>query len=288
MPTATVSENSAVSYLNSRAAPQISNLTLRLLVALCGIPLLVAAVFFGDPWYMLLVLAVTLAGAWEFVRLASTAEGDPLAPLVYISAALFVLDAWWKSNAAPLILASTIFLSLAWSVFRFRRGRDAVGWLWTLGGALYVGWLMSHYIWLRDLPLGSAWVLLALFGTFLNDTASYSVGRLFGRHKMAPEISPGKTWEGAFGGLVATTLGVPVLVVALGLPQSWPIWALGCVLSLAAQLGDLAESTIKRTAEVKDASGLVPGHGGVLDRIDSLVFVGPLVYYYLLWVVAPR
>ena len=275
-------------YLNSRTAPQISNLTLRLLVALCGIPILVAAVFFGDPWYMLLVLAVTLAGAWEFVRLASAADGDPFAPLIYISAAFFVLDAWWKSNAAPLILAGTIFLSLAWSVFRFRRGRAAVGWLWTLGGGLYVGWLMSHYIWLRDLPLGPSWVLLALFGTFLNDTGAYSVGRLMGRHKLAPEISPGKTWEGAVGGLIAATLGTPVLVVALGLPQSWAIWALGCVVSLAAQVGDLAESTIKRTAEVKDASGLVPGHGGVLDRLDSLVFVGPLVYYYLLWVVSPR
>jgi phosphatidate cytidylyltransferase len=124
---------------------------------------------------------------------------------------------------------------------------------------------------------------LALLATVVSDTAAYATGRLLGRRRMTPRISPGKTWEGAAGSLVATTVLTPFLALALGLPAGPGLWVLGAAVSVFAQSGDLAESMLKRSAGVKDAGGLLPGHGGILDRMDSLVFVGPLVYYGMRW-----
>ena len=250
-----------------------------------GVPLLVAAIWFGGPWYAVLVYAAALIATWEFNRLASAAEGDPFTPLLYGSVLLLLLDAYTGRAYLPAILTGILLVALVWSVVSFQQRGVAVGWLWTLGGSLYIGWLLSHYLVLRDLDQGRGWVLFAVFATFVNDTASYAVGRMFGKHHMVPNLSPGKTWEGAAGGLVATVLSAPLLALALGLSGAWTLWPLGLAVSAAAQVGDLAESMLKRAARVKDASALVPGHGGVLDRLDSLVLVGPLIYYYVVWVV---
>ena len=286
-PTASGNDGSAVTTPGSGAAPSLSNLTKRLLVALVGVPLLVAAIWFCGPWYTVLVYAAALIATWEFNRLASAAEGDPFTPLLYGSVLLLLLDAYTGRAYLPAILTGILLLALVWSVVSFQQRGVAVGWLWTLGGSLYIGWLLSHYLVLRDLDQGRGWVLFAVFATFVNDTASYAVGRMFGKHHMVPNLSPGKTWEGAAGGLVATVLSAPLLALALGLSGAWTLWPLGLAVSAAAQVGDLAESMLKRAARVKDASALVPGHGGVLDRLDSLVLVGPLIYYYVVWVI-PR
>lgn len=284
-PSAAVSASSAAASPSSFRALHLGNLSLRLLVALVGIPLLGAAIWLGDPWYSAVVAVAGMLAAWEYTRLAAAAQGDPCPPLIYGSVALFLVDAWLGLRTLAPLLTASLLLALAWGVLRYQQRGVGVGWLWTLGGGLYVGWLLGHYLSLRMVEQGAYWVFLAVSATFLNDTAAYAAGRLIGRHRMAPAISPGKTWEGAAGGLVATTLGTPLLAAVLGLPPHWSLWALGGVVSLAAQTGDLAESMLKRTAGLKDASGLLPGHGGLLDRMDSLVFVGPLVYYYSLWVV---
>lgn len=260
-----------------------SNLTQRLLTALIALPLLLAALWVGGPWYILLVSAAALAATWEYQRIAAASGGDPCGPLLYVGVASFLMDALAGRSFTPLILTGTLAIGLAWSVVRYQQGETSPGWLWTLGGVIYIGWLMGHFLLLRDVDQGRAWTLLALMATFLNDTASYVVGRVVGRHRMAPNLSPGKTWEGAVGGLTATALGVPLFAALLGLPGSWAFWGLGFTLSVAAQTGDLAESMLKRVAGMKDASGLVPGHGGVLDRLDSLVFVATLLYYYVIW-----
>jgi len=260
-----------------------SNLTQRLLTALVALPLLLAALWVGGPWYILLVSAAALAATWEYQRIAAASGGDPCGPLLYVGVASFLIDALSGRSFTPLILTGTLLLGLAWSVARYQQGEASPGWLWTLGGVIYIGWLMGHFLLLRDVDHGRAWTLLALMTTFLNDTASYIVGRAVGRHRMAPNLSPGKTWEGAAGGLTATAVGVPLFAALLGLPVTWSFWGLGLVLSVAAQTGDLAESMLKRVAGMKDASGLVPGHGGILDRLDSLVFVVPLLYYYVIW-----
>lgn len=288
-PTAVASDGLGA-VTQSSASPSTgrpANLTVRLLTALVGIPLLAGVVWAGDPWYTLVTIAVALVAAWEFSRLARAAAGDPWSLLLYSGTLLFLLDARFSGQGLPILLTGTLLFSLLWSVVRYEQEGSGMGWVWTLGGVLYVGWLMGHFLSLRLLPQGREWVLLALFGTFLNDTAAYTVGRLVGSRKLAPRISPGKTWEGALGALVLSTLGVPLLAQAFTLPVHWSFPLLGLALSLAAQAGDLAESLLKRMAGVKEVSALVPGHGGLLDRMDSLVFVGPLVYYYVRWCVTP-
>jgi phosphatidate cytidylyltransferase len=150
----------------------------------------------------------------------------------------------------------------------------------------YVGLLGTHLIFLRDLHNGRDWVLLALFATFATDTAAYFVGKAIGERRLARHISPGKTVEGTAGGLICGALAVIALNWLLGLRiEADQVLGLALLLPLVAVIGDLGESLLKRGAGVKDASGLVPGHGGFLDRLDSILFCVPLLYYYILWVV---
>ena len=160
-----------------------------------------------------------------------------------------------------------------------------------MAGILYMGWMLSHYVTLRELDHGRELVLLVLFSTFACDTLAFFVGRTWGRHLMAPVISPKKTWEGAAAGFAAAIAAALALrsLLNLGdweLPLSYvQTVVLGCLIGVFAQLGDLLESLIKRRAGAKDSGRLMPGHGGILDRIDSLVFTGAIVYYYVIWVV---
>lgn len=176
-------------------------------------------------------------------------------------------------------------------MLRPRKGEGFAGWAWTIAGILYTGWLLGYLVALRDLDSNrtwQSWVFLALFTTFASDTAAFFVGRALGRHKLAPQISPGKTWEGAIAGVLGAIL--VSLFFVLPTPLSlhlnwWQAIPLGLLVSILGQLGDLAESLFKRNMGVKDSSHLIPGHGGVLDRMDSVVFAGIVVYYYVIWAV---
>jgi phosphatidate cytidylyltransferase len=151
---------------------------------------------------------------------------------------------------------------------------------------LYVGWLGQHLELVRRLPHGERWMLLLLLGTFATDTGAYAVGRLIGKHKLAPRVSPAKTVEGAIGGIAFAIGAVVALDYLLALPHD-PVRfvALGMAIAVAAEAGDLAESAVKRRLGVKDMGRLFPGHGGVLDRLDSVLFVGAVVYYVVKWVI---
>ncbi len=148
---------------------------------------------------------------------------------------------------------------------------------------MYIGVLLSTIVLLRQLDFGREWVTLALLSTFAVDTGAYGTGKLIGRHRMAPSISPGKTWEGAIGGYLAgagAVVGLDALFdPEVDLPR---ILVLAALLPVAAILGDLLESLMKRRMGVKDASGLLPGHGGFLDRLDSILFTVPVVYLFVL------
>ena len=151
---------------------------------------------------------------------------------------------------------------------------------------LYVGWLGSHLVLLRTLPSGEEWLLLAVFAVMATDTGAFAAGRLLGRHRLLPQISPTKTVEGAVGGLFAGFSAVVLINLLPDLDVTyWKIALLGLILPLLAQIGDLSESAIKRSLGVKDFSRLIPGHGGVLDRLDSLLFGVPTVYFFVRWVV---
>ena len=197
----------------------------------------------------------------------------------------------------PLVLTLAVLASLLGELFHDSSTTALPSWALTLAGSLYIGWLVSHFILMRQLntplrpaPLaalqiesGAAWVYLTMAITFLQDTAAYFVGRSMGRHKLAPRLSPKKTWEGAVGGLIGAVSGSLLGLVLLGLPISLGVAVLlGVVGGVIGPLGDLAESWIKRQVGVKDAGNIIPGHGGVLDRADSLLFTAPALYYLIL------
>jgi phosphatidate cytidylyltransferase len=155
-------------------------------------------------------------------------------------------------------------------------------WLWGVALGLYVGVLASHAALLRDAPDGRDWLFFSVLVVWITDTGAYAVGRAIGRHKLAPVDSPGKTIEGAIGSFVTGFVAVLALSELFGLDVGLADQvALGFLLPPIILVGDLAESAIKRALDVKDSGFLVPGHGGVLDRLDSLLFAIPVVYYYL-------
>jgi phosphatidate cytidylyltransferase len=187
-------------------------------------------------------------------------------------------------------MAIAVIISLAWMLVHLPREMAFQNWAWTVAGVLYIGWMLSYWLNLNTLIDGRNWVYLALFTTFANDTGAYFIGRKWGKRKLASTISPGKTWEGAIGGLLSAIAGAVAVFLLLNLLSPFPLlyWQvilLGCLISVFAQLGDMTESLLKRNLEAKDAGKLLPGHGGALDRLDSLIFVGPIVYYYVIWVI---
>ena len=202
-------------------------------------------------------------------RVATAAVGIPtITALIWIGGWPYAIVA-----AAALAVAAAEIARLGFDPVR------------ALGGIAYVGVLGSTIILLRGLDNGRDWVYLALFSTFTADTAAYFTGRAVGRHKMAPAISPKKTWEGFAGGYAGGFAAVLLLNYVLGLRvDTAPALLIAATLPAAAAAGDLVESWIKRRAGVKDASDLIPGHGGVLDRLDSLLFTFPVVYVVARWV----
>jgi len=258
----------------------------RVITALWGIPLLIAAVWFDDQplhWFTLLVAIWGLLAVFEFYRLVNASKVPPLTYFGLIWTLLFILSPHFNYGfITPLLLTSAVILSLFWLLRQPQKEGAFIGWAWTMAGILYVGWLLSYFVALRGLDNGREWVFLAMFATFGSDTTAFFVGRALGKHHLAPRISPGKTWEGAIAGVLGSIIVSLVLVNLFSLPLNygWTI-LLGLLVSVFGQLGDLVESLLKRNMGVKDSGRLIPGHGGFLDRIDSVVFAGIVVYYYV-------
>jgi phosphatidate cytidylyltransferase len=253
----------------------------RILTAVIGLPLLIAIIWFGEPWFTLLIAVMATLGSWEFYRMAGQLKLHPITYLGMAWVLLIVLSPHCPYAATiPFLITSAIVISLIWMLFRSPREHAFTNWAWTIAGILYIGWMLSYWVELRSLEAGKGLVFWAMFTTFASDTSAFFIGRRWGKHALAPSISPGKTWEGAIGGLLASIIASLILRTIFPLPFSyWQIALLGCVISLFAQLGDLAESLLKRNTGVKDAGKLIPGHGGIMDRIDSLIFTGVIVYY---------
>jgi len=245
------------------------------------VPIVVAAVCSGGLALFALVVAVGLLAGVEYVRMVS---GQKLTP-VYLWGLLFIIlliaDAQWP--LLDLLSWSLVLVPLAaltLEVFRGNAPGSLGNWALTVAGALYIGLPINHVIRLRALDKGLDWLILALVGTWVCDTGAYFVGRTIGKRRFFPAISPKKTWEGAIGGLVTGVIAVVLLGwFTLGLGVGCGI-VLGILVVLGATFGDLAESVIKRQVGAKDSGNLIPGHGGMLDRIDSLLFVVPIVYYF--------
>jgi phosphatidate cytidylyltransferase len=180
------------------------------------------------------------------------------------------------------LIAGALILPLVWLLLSTKRENSVQSWGIKVAALLYTGWLPAHAILLRDADDGKGWLFIAIFATFAVDIAAYFGGTLVGRHKLAPSISPGKTWEGAAFGIAGGILGAWLVSLPFDVIVAGEAVVVGLVIGVVAQLGDLAESMIKRSAGVKDTGGIIPGHGGILDRLDSLVFTVPVVYYFFI------
>jgi len=267
----------------------------RVVVALIVLPLLYAVIRYAPPIaFFALVAAAVIIGQREFYRLFYPETASWLLAIGY---ALGGLAVWVLSRmggghvggAAPVataLLAGGVAALLLVELFTGRRVATALPapafWLF---GALYLGVMLGHLMPLRALDRGADAVLFVVTVTWMVDSAAYFGGRRFGRHPLASTISPRKTIEGAVAGLAG---GIVTALVVRGwwTPALSPAESLGAglLLGCAGQLGDLAESMFKRRAGIKDSGGWIPGHGGLLDKVDSLVFTAPTFYYYLLWV----
>ncbi|MBX7111418.1 MAG: phosphatidate cytidylyltransferase [Dehalococcoidia bacterium] len=255
----------------------------RLAVAAVGLPLLALLVASPERVFGLGVALILGAATYEVVHAAIPATTRTSALAAGVLAALLAtsfrtleeIPVW----SLPAMVAVTLLLLalLLWP----GPGQAPAG-AWWLGAVLYLGVLGAHWLLLRNEDHGQAWVVVAFAVTFATDTGAYAVGRLVGRHLFWPAVSPKKTWEGAGGAVVfggAMAAGLPF---ALGIQPEWPwVVAIAATLPLAAIAGDLLESALKRRLDVKDMSHLLPGHGGLLDRLDSLLLTGPLLYWLL-------
>lgn len=261
----------------SKDKQQISNLALRSLTGLIGIPLLIFVVWYGNPLLVPVVAAASTLAVWEFISLARR-DNAPSPKIFALYAPLFAICAW--QDASPgFEIAGALVLPLVWLIIK-RSGSAFHSWAWTSLGLLYAAWLPAHAILLRNTEDGRGWLFIAVFATFAVDIAAYFGGRAFGRHKLAPAISPGKTVEGAAFGFIGGILTAWAISIPFDFLPTGEALMAGAVIGVVSQVGDLAESMIKRSVSVKDTGVIIPGHGGILDRIDSLVFSIPAVYYF--------
>lgn len=279
-----------------------SSFATRVTSALILLVLIVGVVYWGAWPVTFLTAAAIVIGLVEYMAVLRQAGYRPRR-IVGITIGLLFCAAAALRDLVPVELTGVaLTLSILLALIAELPPRDRTGslvsWALTFAGACYIGWLCSHYILLRNLttpaldtgllaslaiPTGAAWVYLVLAITWFQDTAAYLVGRTWGRHKMAPYLSPNKSWEGAAGGFGASILAAWLSVFLLGLPLSYAdATLLGAAGGIAGPLGDLAESFIKRQIGIKDAGQIIPGHGGILDRADSLLFTAPTLYYLIL------
>ncbi|HKA62629.1 MAG TPA: phosphatidate cytidylyltransferase [Methylomirabilota bacterium] len=254
----------------------------RLLSTVVLLPLFVWMVLAGPAWLFgsVMVLAGAL-GQWEFTGMFERAGITSFRWLGLLGGSLVT-----ASFALPLseqaTLTAVVLTLLVTGLFRREAGRA----VWepmavTLLGIGYVNWLLGYAFWLYDLPDGVKWVLLLVSVTWVGETAAYAIGSTVGRHKLAPVVSPRKTVEGALAQLIASVLGA--LVARAWFFSSLSIESaivVGLLLGVVGQIGDLVESAIKRSLNTKDTGGLIPGHGGMLDRVDSLLVNTPVLFYY--------
>ena len=238
----------------------------------------------GVPWFFVLALAAAIVSL-EFYSLARHAGYRPVAAIGVVMVLALVSQTFLELDLTWLIISLGIVTTVIWGYsLQTSSGSFIADWASTFAGVLYAGGLMLHGILLRNLADGLAWGALAILGTWSCDIFAYLIGRAWGRHKFAPRISPKKTWEGAIGGFVCSFALVMLAAWILDF-DLLPIIGLAILIPLVTIAGDLAESMLKRSAGVKDTGNWIPGHGGLLDRLDSLIFVIPTVYYYALYVV---
>ena len=255
----------------------------RVLSALILLPIVIGLIWIGGWWFYGLLAILLSIAAFEFEQLMQLGGFQP--PLFFSIVLILVL---LTSTAAPQIdllqpaIAFALIGSLTWQLGH-RQTVPTVNWALAVAIGLYLGAAGAHIILQRQLDHGERWLLLTLTGTWLADSGAYFVGIRWGRHKITPTLSPKKSWEGFIGGTLFSSLLNPIVASLLSLPVIHGA-ALGLIGATIGLLGDLSISMIKRQVGAKDSGDIIPGHGGVLDRLDSLLFTVMVGYYYIIWI----
>ncbi len=268
-----------------------SSLFLRLVMSAIFLPCLLVIAWRGGIYYLILIDIIILVGLLEFYRMMEVKGLSPYKTIGILSGIALPWYIFFQQGIYVNFLLSIIFIGIMlMELARREKGLAVYHISVTVFGVLYVAWLGSHLVLIRELPVlagleyryGYYFVIMIFTLTWCYDTGAYTIGRLFGKHKLFPSISPGKTIEGALGGLVFSIAGILIvrqtLLAFLGIYEAI---GLAFMASIIGQLGDLVESMLKRDVKIKDSSGAIPGHGGVLDRFDSLLFTAPMIYYFL-------
>jgi phosphatidate cytidylyltransferase len=277
--------------MNEAPRKKKSSLPGRLMAAAIFLPCFFIIAHRGGIFYLILIDLIIILGLFEFYRMM---EAKGLRPYKWIGILSGGALPWYlffrQGIYANVLLTLTFLAVMIAELIRKDKGHAVYHISVTIFGVLYVSWLGSHLMLLRELPIiagldysvGFTFVIIAFTITWCCDTGAYTFGKLFGRHKLLPSVSPKKTVEGAIGGTLLSIAGILVARVLfdtqLGVVEAI---VLAAAASIVGQLGDLVESMIKRDAQIKDASTTIPGHGGILDRFDSLLFTAPLIYYAL-------
>jgi phosphatidate cytidylyltransferase len=276
------------------------NLSHRWITAILFIPALIIIARAGGVYFLILIELGIFLGVYEFCDILRERGLTPYKSLAIISSLILGLNAYFQSHLFTVITITALVIVVAFAELFRRKKEEAIFHLsGTVFGVIYVGWLFSHLILLMQMPevlepltyknifgipirLGTSLALLPFVITWSNDSAAFFIGRKFGKAKFFPVVSPKKTWEGVIGGAFAAIGAAFIYHYLYASYLSWfDCMTLGIVVGIVAPIGDLVESMIKRDVKIKDASAIIPGHGGFLDRFDSLLFTAPLIYYYL-------
>jgi phosphatidate cytidylyltransferase len=267
----------------------------RVLFTVVALPLGIIAVMLGGWVFAIVVAAILARAVWEYATLFRAGGTQPtrfvmLGSVLALFFARYFVGFEFDSWLLPLLVGVTLVFHL----MQFETGRDHAGsdFAASISGIFYVGLFGSYLLLVRLLPNGEWWFMLVLFAVMLADTSAYFVGNAFGKHRLALRLSPKKSWEGYIGGIILTTIGMPLFLLLFqrfGLPDA-PAFSianialLGLVIGVLPTLGDLGISMIKREMHQKDTSDILPGHGGVLDRIDSWLWAMPIGYYLIVFI----
>jgi phosphatidate cytidylyltransferase len=264
----------------------IKRIIAAMVLAAIGIP----AMIVGGYFYFLLILALLGIAAWEFGQIFHNA-GNNTSPIILVGGVILIVTmrAFFPATAIT-TLSLLVLIAMTWHLIDYEKGRNqaASDFTVTVTGIFYLGWIGAYLIDIRNLNDGLFWLALIFPAAWFADTAAYFIGRRFGKHQLSPRLSPKKTWEGYWAGVlfgIFGTAGLAVLWHNLGFLEVtwWQGALLGAVISILSTLGDLGESMFKRQAGVKDSSNIIPGHGGVLDRMDSWLWAGLLGYLLVVW-----
>ncbi len=255
----------------------------RIITALVAFPVVAGAVFAGGVWFLAAVAVIALIAGWEFGRMMAVGGYKTTPAITLLLIGLLLFETQRSDMNLDCVLSFILFVSIVWQLFRADSTAPTTDWALTLAGGLYIGWGAAHVVALRQLADGVAWVWLALLATWGADIFAYAAGRTLGRRKLWPRLSPKKTWEGLGGGFLGGLIGA--LIVILLFDLNWlDALIVGAIVPGVSLFGDLSISMMKRHVGVKDSSNLFPGHGGFLDRLDSMLLVSVVVYHYAVWV----